>query len=149
MGQNTDQIERHIEKQRLELDDNINDLRKKVKDTFDWRVQFEHHPMAMVGAAVGGGLLLSALFGRPRSAPVQGEPWQPETSASGSGSYDDKARHGRYPKRPESKSLRDIKIALASVAAERFGGLLDSVLPGFAREYHKVRSDGGSPNAER
>jgi hypothetical protein len=42
MGEKTDEIEQHIREQRRELGQNISELQQKVKDTVNWRVQFEH-----------------------------------------------------------------------------------------------------------
>ena len=41
MGEKPDQIERHIQHQRSELEDNISELEEKVKSAFDWRTQFQ------------------------------------------------------------------------------------------------------------
>ena len=156
MGEKTDQIERHIEEQRAELGDNINELQQKVKDTFDWRAQFEEHPMVMVGIAVGSGLLLSALVGgRSRSRnriPV--ERWHaenlPTAEADASGktyrpvTYSDPGRDVSYTTRPESESWRNIKSALTGVAIAQVGQLLDSVIPGFTDEYNKAKKGNGT-----
>src|ERR1700731_2137286 len=135
MGEKTDQIERYIQEQRDELGDNISELQQKVKDTFDWRAQFEQRPMAMIGIAIGGGLLLSALIGsRPRS--------------TNNSSFDRRASEDRQPGSPSlqnsrggksSESLRAIKGALIAVTATKLGTMLDSVIPGFSEEYDKVK----------
>ena len=66
MDERPDQIEQRIRQQRDELRDNFNELGSKVKDTLDWRAQFNENTGLMLGVALGGGLLLSALFrGRP------------------------------------------------------------------------------------
>ena len=149
MGESTDQIERHIEEQRAELGDNINELQQKVKDTFDWRAQFEQHPMAMFGVAVGGGLLLSALVGgRSRSRRVPQERWHSKDLPSAAGRYTDTSRDVSHVKKPGSESWRNIKSALAGVAAVQVGELLDSVIPGFGREYNKAKSGDGAFEAK-
>ena len=147
MGEETDQIERHIQQQRAELGENINELQQKVKDTFDWRAQFEEHPVAMIGVAVGGGLLLSALVGgRPRSSRLPEERWHTEDlpSASAAATYGDSTRSVSFANKPESESWRNIKNALAGVAAVKVGELLDSIIPGFSREYSKVKNGDGN-----
>ena len=137
MGEKTDQIERYIEEQRAELGYNIQDIEQRVKDTFDWRAQFEQRPLAMLGLAVGGGLLLSALIGsRPRSRNKSSfdeqrykpADRQPATSSPGA----------------TSESMRAIKGALIAVAATKLGDVLDSFIPGFSEEYNKARRDDGS-----
>jgi len=62
MGEKPDQIERHIQHQRSELEDNISELEEKVKSAFDWRTQFEERPAIFLGAAFVGGAVVSALL---------------------------------------------------------------------------------------
>src|ERR1700693_4893080 len=62
MGEKPDQIERHIQHQRNQLEDNISELEEKVKSAFDWRTQFQERPGIMLGAAFLGGALVSALL---------------------------------------------------------------------------------------
>jgi len=66
MGETTDQIENHIEHKRGDLAANIQELEFKVKSATDWRLQFQKHPMTLIGAAFGGGVLLAALMGGGR-----------------------------------------------------------------------------------
>ena len=67
MGEKPDQIERHIQHQRSELEENISELEDKVKSAFDWRTQFAERPALMLGAAFIGGAVLSALL--PSTSP--------------------------------------------------------------------------------
>src|ERR1700730_15019858 len=62
MGEKPDQIERHIQHQRSELEDNISELEEKVKSAFDWRVQLEERTALMLGAAVVGGAIVAAIL---------------------------------------------------------------------------------------
>lgn len=149
MGEKTDEIERHIREQRFELGQNIHDLQKKVKDTVNWRAQFEQRPMAMMGIALGGGLLLSGLLGsRTRSSSVNPATHRPtsdsETPAQASTHATQKASHDKVP-----QSWRDIKTALIGVAAGRLGNALESVLPGFNDEFKRVRRSDGSDSSNR
>jgi len=63
MGEATNQIEAHIEHTRSELGSNLEELHQKVMDAKDWRHHFRNMPMAMMGMAFGGGLLLAKMFG--------------------------------------------------------------------------------------
>jgi hypothetical protein len=63
----SEQIKREIDVERDELGRNIQQLERKMKDTVDWRSQFQKNPMVMIGLAFGGGILLSMLGGRHRS----------------------------------------------------------------------------------
>ena len=141
MGEKTDQIELYIAEQRVELGDNINDLRQKVKDTFDWRVQFERNPMAMVAVAVGGGLLLSALVGgRSRSRRVPPERWHSEDLNSAGRRIAGKSRDFAPMEEPQSELWGNVKGALVGVAAAKVEEFVDAVMPGFSREFKKVSS---------
>jgi hypothetical protein len=61
MGESTSQIERDIMAERNELGRNLQLLENKARSLADWRTYFRTHPFAMMGLAVGGGVLLGAL----------------------------------------------------------------------------------------
>jgi hypothetical protein len=145
MGQKTDQIERHIEAQRAQLGENIDELQQRVKDTFDWRTQLEQRPMVMLGIAVGGGLLLSAIVGgrRSRSRNTDRLPTTAETGKTAR-SFSGNRDQVSHP----SESWRDIRNALIGVATAQLGTALDSVIPGFSKQYDKARADGASQAAQ-
>src|SRR6188474_293153 len=63
MDEKTDQILDHIETQRNQLGANLNELETRVRQTADWRTHFDRNPMLMLGAALGGGILLGAIVG--------------------------------------------------------------------------------------
>lgn len=62
MGQEPNQITQDIAQARAELGSNLGELEHKVKSVADWRCQFKKRPMAILGLAFGGGLLLSRLM---------------------------------------------------------------------------------------
>jgi hypothetical protein len=66
MDERADQIEAEINRARGDLNNNLQELEDKVKSAFDWRTQFEEHPLAMLGLAFGGGLVAAALIPRAR-----------------------------------------------------------------------------------
>jgi hypothetical protein len=61
MGESTSQIERDIVAERNELGRNLQLLEHKARSLADWRTYFRNHPFAMMGIALGGGVLLGAL----------------------------------------------------------------------------------------
>ena len=70
MDEKPDQIIGHIEAQRNELGRNLSELESRVRETTDWRTHYERNPMLVLGAALGGGILLGAMVGggsRPSS----------------------------------------------------------------------------------
>lgn len=68
MGQEPDQIERHIHRTRARLEQNVSELRTRVRTNLDWRVQFRRRPLAFAATAFGGGLLISLMIGRARES---------------------------------------------------------------------------------
>lgn len=84
MDESPDQIEEHIRSTRRELESNLQELEHRVKDATDWRIQFERHPWAFLGAALAGGILLSAALGghrRPVRWSARGESTRPAARA--------------------------------------------------------------------
>lgn len=64
MGQEPEQIESHIHETRTRLEQNVAELRTRVRSSLDWRVQFRRHPAAFAAAAFGAGLLIATMIGR-------------------------------------------------------------------------------------
>lgn len=64
MGETTGQLEDVIEDSREALKSNLEELQTRVKDAADWRYLTRRHPVPMLVAAVVGGMLVAALFGR-------------------------------------------------------------------------------------
>jgi hypothetical protein len=152
MGERSSQIEQHIQEQRAELGDNIAQLQRKVKGTFDWRVQFEHRPMTLIGIALGGGLLLSSLFGG-RSHSKRSRKFSDQTRKAPRGDIRlAEPQNGTATAQIEHKisdGWRDVKVALAGVAGAKFGTIVDSFLPGFSEEYDKARKSGERPQSKQ
>jgi len=148
----SDQIERHIRETRSDLGDNLNELGDKVKKTLDWRVQFEERPGTMLGLAFGGGIILSALLSSGRRS---------RTTYAGAGSS--RRRNVGTPSGPPStlptskpsetrQGVEALADALVGVAVNRASRFIDSLVPGFEREFSSAkagksassRSDSGS-----
>jgi hypothetical protein len=119
MGETSYQIERHINEQRDNLGDNLNELEEKLWDALDWREQMQTRPGTMIALAFGGGILLSAVlpaFSRraPRDGNVSGRP---------------------------NETWEALKSALIAVTSTKLGGFVDGVLPGFSEEFSQARSE--------
>ena len=141
MGENSVQIERHIQEQRDELADNFIELENKVKSTFDWRVQAQRRPGTMIGLAFGGGLLLSALLKSSSRSDRKRSSNDRRPSDETIAQPDIKHDWGSGPqKRKASDAWENIKGAIVGVAATRFGTYLEQLLPGFQDEYRKAKS---------
>ena len=67
-----DQIEKHIEETRNDLSNNLYELQNRLKNSVDWRVQFDSNPAAFLGAGFALGVLLSRIvLGAPHRSRAQ------------------------------------------------------------------------------
>jgi hypothetical protein len=62
MGEESEQIKKHIEERRQELGAHLNELEYRVKSATDWRTQVRKQPGKALAAAFGGGLLLAFML---------------------------------------------------------------------------------------
>ncbi len=69
MGEEPNEIEKHIDATRERIAYNLNDLEGRVKATTDWRSHFQKRPLAMIGAAFGAGMLLAFVSRRAMREP--------------------------------------------------------------------------------
>jgi len=170
MGQTADQIKQEIDQQRESLGSNLQQLETKVKETVDWRTQFEQRPMAGVGLAFGAGFLLSVLMPsgdssksssgssyrrdmsnyRVQDESYQYQPayatasYQPSSSPQGSSSR---------PKSPEmneiTETIENIRGAVMGLAATRLRSFLAEAVPGFEDEYEQARTKRGASDMSK
>jgi hypothetical protein len=158
MGEKPDQIERHIQHQRSELEDNISELEEKVKSAFDWRTQFEERPAIMLGAAFIGGALLSALL--PSTSRISSkvsslrrksssDPWTPYTNRetappaeSHPGSSDSTGpSYSRGSSASQTnETWENLKNAAIGMATARISEFIEQLVPGFSEHYSKAAS---------
>jgi hypothetical protein len=135
VDQTTHQIESNIERTRNELGANLYELEHKVKQLGDWRHHFSNHPLMLVGAAFGGGVLLASILA-PGKRTQPASPLQ--LSAGLNGNSDGRSEP---PARPQTTNAWDhMRDALLGVAATRATEFLGELVPGFAEEF---RSKGG------
>lgn len=64
MGQAPEEIERHIHETRERLDENVSELRARIRSSLDWRNQMQRHPLTSTAVPFTVGLLLSFVIGR-------------------------------------------------------------------------------------
>lgn len=172
MGQTADQIKQEIDQQREMLGTNLQQLETKVKETVDWRTQFEQRPMAGIGLAFGAGFLLSVLMPsgdgsssgsrsgsgyrsdmsnyRVQDESVQYQPayatasYQPSTSSQTQSSR---------PKSPEmneiTETIENIRGAVMGLAATRLRSFLAEAVPGFQDEYEQARTKRGASDMSK
>ena len=145
MDETSDQIERHIQETRNDLDDNLNELGTRVKKAVDWRAQVEERPGTMLGLAFAGGILLSALLspGR-RSRSAYGRRWKPASKRAWSSS------EPSSPAGQPSETRQNVEAlagALVGVAMNRASRFIDSLVPGFEREFSGAKARQGADSS--
>jgi len=88
MDERADEIMDHIEAKRDELGRNLSELEDKVRRTADWRAHYDKNPMLILGAALGGGLLIGSMVGgsRTKSHTKGIRPWKPSSNVGTSAS---------------------------------------------------------------
>lgn len=166
MDQNSDQIVNEIERQRDELGRDLDELQSKVRGATDWKAQFEKHPYYFIGAAFGGGLLLSSIAGGRSSRDDYSSASYPEPRASysysepgpSSSSYESSYESGfsrpssssghatggtAYQKHRAMHTLDSIKGALIAFAATKAKDMLAEMLPGFDRHLEETQKYSG------
>jgi hypothetical protein len=135
VDQTTHQIESNIERTRDRLGANLYELEHKVKQLGDWRHHYSNHPLLLVGAAFGGGVLLATML-------APGKRTQLASSLQLSPGFNGSSE-GRSvpPVGPQVTNAWDhMRDALLGVAATRVTEFLGDLVPGFAEEF---RSKGG------
>ena len=147
MGERSDadQIEQHIYETRNELGENIDELQQKVKRTFDWRTQFQERPMALMGAAFGGGLLVALLLPSRRSSSRYSgsERWRPQRWRQEGrqleyGSED----YGRSSFAEKTAGTWDsVRSALLTAGVNRLTAFVEELLPGFQDQFRRRQSE--------
>ena len=112
MDEKSSQIIDDIETSRAKLGENLSDLESRVRQVTDWRTHYERYPFLFIGAALGGGYLLSGLLSR--------------NSSNGNSA--------RYYSGPVSEAVDKVRNALVEYGTTKAKDVLSSVLPGF-RDY--------------
>jgi hypothetical protein len=140
MGETSDQIERHIQATRNDLGDNFSELQDKVKTAVDWRAQFAERPSTMLALAFGSGVILSALLpsGR-RLRSNYDEAWKPAPSRDLTPSLQSATPPAGKPNETR-QTVEALGGALAGVVVSRMSRFIDSLLPGFEREFINAKT---------
>jgi hypothetical protein len=140
MGETSDQIERHIQETRNDLGDNFSELEDKVKTAVDWRAQFEQRPGTMLALAFGGGIVLSALLPSGRRArSTYDEGWKRATNRDLTPSLQSATPAAGKPSETR-QTMEALAGALVGVAVNRASRFIDSLVPGFEREFSNARA---------
>jgi hypothetical protein len=134
MGQTSDQIRIHSEDTRQNLSSNLEELKGKIQSVTDWRGHFQNNPMAVVGLAFIGGVLVARLTrtskGRRHVLPNE------------SGVTATSPHAGTFVRKQQALETWDsIKGALIGVAVTEFRRFLNEMIPGFPEQFNKTESE--------
>ncbi len=136
MGTTAKQIEAHIEQTRGALSTNLEELEQKVKAAADWRHHFRTNPKTLLGIALGGGVVLAAVF---RGRSNQGETRvfaKPSADAEPSAEF---ARQEQVARRPWDT----VKGAIAAAAtAHLLSYTAQAFLGSGSKRQHKEKASG-------
>lgn len=130
MAEQPNEIERDIERSRDRLRENLQALESKVKESTDWRTYLDRYPLAALGIAFGGGLLLARVV--PISEIANGSSQRPSKPTSFAAGSEQKSYESRKSSNGTPSQLQKIGGALVTIAMQRFNETLDELVPGFS-----------------
>lgn len=136
MVETPDQIEGRIREERGRLGRNLTELEGRVRDAANWRTHFNRHPLAVMGAAFGAGLLAAQLTTRRGVYVTDGRNVHPSALAL-------EARHAPGLGGETWRNIRAALVGLTGAGVQRF---LNDVLPGFQEHYERARYGRMSPS---
>lgn len=168
MGSTTDALRNEIDQRRQAISNDVGQLEERVQELTDVQHQFNERPMAFLGLAFGGGVLLGMLMGGSddngkRDRRRDGErrytyssyaaDSQGRQRGNGDGGDDSgfmsslmsgsPGSSTETGKRRASGTFDEVRGALMAYAATRAEDFLKEALPGFNNEVEKVRRDSG------
>jgi hypothetical protein len=148
MDEKSDQILEQIETQRNRLGANLNELETRVRRTTDWHTHFDRNPMLMLGAALGGGILLGAMVSGARTRSGGSYTASRHFSSATAGSTATPARTTvtSAQRQRTSETIDHIKAALIAFATSKAKEFMNQALPGFDNYLREAESK-GSPSA--
>lgn len=132
MGQATSQIEAQIVGARAELGANLQELEQKMKSATDWKYHFRSNPMPMLGVAMGGGLVMAALFRNKGGTGLGATSNAPVASSYRS--------HSEIPKRQVQETWDAVKLAVIGIATAKLTELVGEHVPGFQEHFKKAEA---------
>jgi hypothetical protein len=141
MVQETDKIKNHIDTQRGKLEEDLQEIERRVTKAVDWREWFERNPLGMMGAAAAGGFALSLLIRRSSDRSDSNQYGEAESSPGFTG-----LRQSRSSSKTSSQmqrmadTLDNTVAALLGVASSKVRDFVADVIPNFREEYREVEA---------
>ena len=146
MGDRKSELKRRVATERDQLHGSLEELEMKAKSLVDWRAQFAAHPLPMLAAAFGGGLILSGMLADSgsRANGAADDDYDDEYDLDDP-EHDDESYMPSAARRRRSRADRgsrlfdELKGALMGVAATRAVQFLDGMIPGVKAEVEDRR----------
>jgi hypothetical protein len=171
MDERPDEIIGHIEAQRDQLGRNLNELETRVRRSTDWRTYYDRNPMLMMGAALGGGLLLGSVIGSKTSGKSRYSPRKKSSlstaamglASAGTGasaaswSQPSASHHSQHALSHQmseiSRTMDHVKTALIAFGIAKAKEFLSQAVPGLEHHLseaeHKHQHEHGSTEPAR
>jgi len=140
--QKTDKIKNHIDTQRGKLEEDINEIERRVRKAVDWREWFDRNPLGMLGAAAAGGFVLSLLIRRSSEGShrdLSGD-FDSKRSLTGPRQIRSKSKTSSHMDRM-ANTLDNTVGALLGVASSKIRDFVADVIPNFREEYREVEAN--------
>jgi len=131
MGQTPREIESYIENTREDLGNNLEELEQKVKNATDWKQHFRSNPAPMLGAAFGGGVLLAAMMGAPKTPRAYSNTFSSSNPDPGT----------TYQRQKAQETWSNIKGALIGVATNQVKNFVGEMVPGFHEQFRRTEEN--------
>ena len=136
----TSQVQDKVEDVQHQVQDKVEEVQAKVKDATDWRTQFDRRPMVGVAVAFGGGVLLASMLGGGSKDQSRGTYGGYQPQYQGfSGSQGQGGTD--IGRQHVSSTFDNVKGAVMGVAAAQLKAVLADALPGFDDEYKQVENE--------
>jgi hypothetical protein len=146
--QETNKIKDHIDTQRGRLERDLNEIEHRVKRAVDWREWFERNPLAMLGAAAGGGFVLSLLLQRSSDASHDDDYVESDRRTIMTESRESKPASKTSSQMSRMADTLDNTVAaLLGVASRTVRDYVADVVPNFREEYREVEARRIGPNS--
>jgi hypothetical protein len=149
MDEKPDQIIGHIEAQRDELGRNLNELETRVRASTNWRTYYDKNPLLVVGAALGGGLLLGTMVSStgdstPSRRSSVSQPETKRTSAMGLSSASSAVSSPvtLLERRHVSETIDHIKAALIAFGIAKAKEFMSNAIPGLEQHLSEAEQRG-------
>jgi surfactin synthase thioesterase subunit len=135
------------------LDENLAELEHAATALVDWRAQVRKHPLALLGVAFGGGVLLATLAGSRRAAlpsdlGFPGSGVRPPASEAEPAESEDESPDPELGDGDSSAAheiWEDLKGALLGATTAKATEFLAELLPGLHEEFELQRRKRGKP----